>query len=609
MRVLLMPASYPPVLGGLQTVVQTLARALKERGHDVRVITNKYPRTLATHEVLDDVAVVRWLFLVPRLRQLVDLRFDLFLAGLFYFPLTLARLIFNLRRERPDVVNLHFVGGQAFFLLLARWFTSFRLIVSVHGDDVEGLSQRRDFDRWVFRALLRRADIVTACSRYLLEKAREWEPTIQEKARVTYNGIDLPPALPTRVHRGSLFASGRMIPNKGFDVLLRAKAENRGQWRLVLMGDGPERNALESLARTIGLNGDVVFCGNQPRSQVLSAIAEADLVVVPSRKDSFGMAALEAMAYGKPIVATRVGGLPEVLKNADALLVEPDDPAQLARAIETALDRMKHDSHFGLHNRERAASFSTAHMTDEYLGSYRDSRVTSRITTRIKLRSLLARSELLRMIRARLPYRVGNWKARAMTYWQWEDGREETILTNTCGPSATLESIETGTSSIVWLSEPKADDVCLDLGCGIGRTEKHLAPLVKEIHAVDFSATMLEMARRRLAGYSNVQFYQNDGESLGMFRSSMFDLAWAELVFHHVPIEITDKYLREIARVLKPGGRFVCQLPLKDFYKLHSRDVCGWLTLEEGKQLMERYFGQVQISSDGRHLVALVVKA
>ena len=213
------------------------------------------------------------------------------------------------------------------------------------------------------------------------------------------------------------------------------------------------------------------------------------------------------------------------------------------------------------------------------------------------------------MIRARLPYRAGNWKARAMSYWQWEDGREEAILRNTCGPSATLNSIETGTASIVWVTEPKADDVCLDLGCGIGRTEKHLAPMVKEIHAVDFSATMLETARKRLAGCSNVQFYQNDGESLGMFRSAMFDLAWAELVFHHVPVEITDKYLREIARVLKPGGRFVCQLPLKDFYKLHSRDVCGWLTLAEARQLMDRYFDEVQVNSDGRHIVGLVVKA
>ena len=374
MRVILLPASYPPVPGGLQTVVHTLARLLKERGNDVLVITSKYPRTLAPHEVLDEIAVVRWLFLIPRLQQLVDLRFDLFFAGLFYFPLTLLRLILALRTERPDAVNLHFVGGQAFFVLLARRLTSFRLIVSVHGDDVEGLSQRRAFDRWVFRALLRRADIVTACSRYLLEKAKEIEPTIHEKSRVAYNGVDLPSALPATVHSTTLFASGRMIPNKGFDVLLRAKAENKSQWQLVLMGDGPERNALESLAHAIGLNGDVVFYGNRPRSQVLSAMAKADLVVVPSRKDSFGMAALEAMAYGKPVVATRVGGLPEVLENADALLVEPDDPAELARAIKEAFDRIRHDGRFGLQNRERAASFSTERMVDNYLEAYGDLR-------------------------------------------------------------------------------------------------------------------------------------------------------------------------------------------------------------------------------------------
>jgi len=161
-----------------------------------------------------------------------------------------------------------------------------------------------------------------------------------------------------------------------------------------------------------------------------------------------------------------------VLKEADALLVEPGDPTALAQAIETALDRIQQDGGFGLRNRERAASFSTQHMVNSYVESYRDRRVRSKVTTSNKLRSLLARSELLRMVRARLPYRAGNWKARAMSYWQWEDGREEAILRNTCGPSATLNSIETGTASIVWLTEPKEDDVCLDLGCGIGRTEK-----------------------------------------------------------------------------------------------------------------------------------------
>jgi glycosyltransferase involved in cell wall biosynthesis/SAM-dependent methyltransferase len=608
MRVLLIPASYEPVRGGLQTVARTLARSLTARGHEVRVITNRYPRKLAAHEVLDDVPVSRWQFLIPRSSHLLKVRFDLFLGGLFYLPLTLGRMIFLLLSERPDVVNLHFVGAAAPFVLLARRFLRFRLVVSLHGDDVEGLAQRGRFDLWVFGELLGRADVVTACSRYLLDRAMQIEPAARQKGRVIYNGMDQPAEVPTIVLRESLLAAGRMVPKKGFDVLLRAFARGKQRSTLTLIGDGPEREKLEKLARELGLNGEIKFSGGRDQTQTVAEMGLASVVVIPSLQEPFGLVALEAMSLGKPIVASDVGGLAEVLEGADALLVEPGDPAALAQAIETALDRVKQDSSFGAHNRARAASFSTGHMADSYLESYGDSRVTPRITARNKLRSLLARSELLRMIRARLPYRAENWKARAMDYWQWENRSEEAILRNTCGPSATLNSIETGTASIVWLAEPKADDVCLDLGCGIGRTEKHLAPLVKEIHAVDFSATMLETARRRLAGCSNVQFYQNDGESLGMFRSAMFDLAWAELLFHHVPIEITDKYLREIARVLKSGGRFVCQLPLKDFYKLHSRDVCGWLTLEEAKQLMDRYFGRVQVSSDGRHIVGLVVK-
>src|SRR5260370_6593269 len=148
MKVLLIVSSYAPNTGGLQTVTRQLACELLKQGHHANVVTNRYPRTLAAREVLDGVQVVRWHFLTPRLQQLLNLRFDLFLAGLVNFPLTLARLILLFRRERPDVVNLHFVGAPALFVLLARWFAAFRLVVSMHGDDVEGLSNRGRFDRW-----------------------------------------------------------------------------------------------------------------------------------------------------------------------------------------------------------------------------------------------------------------------------------------------------------------------------------------------------------------------------------------------------------------------------------------------------------------------------
>lgn len=370
MRVLLIPASYAPVCGGLQTVVRTLARSLKARGHQVRVITNRYPRKLAAHEVLDDIPVSRWHFLIPRSSQLLRGRFDLFLGGLFYLPFTLVRIVLLLRRERPDVVNLHFVGAPALFALLARRFVTFRLVVSLHGDDVEGLTRHGRFDLWLFGALLRRAELVTACSQYLLDRAQQIEPAVGQKGRVIYNGMDQPGEAPAPAHRESIVAAGRMVPKKGFDVLLRAFAGGEQRSTLTLIGDGPEREKLERLAQELGLNGEIRFSGGKDHSQTLEEMKLASLVVIPSLQEPFGLVALEAMALGKPIVASRVGGLPEVLEGADALLVQAGDPVELAAAIKDTGKRLRDQPDLGIRNRELSKRFSIGRMIDGYLKTY-----------------------------------------------------------------------------------------------------------------------------------------------------------------------------------------------------------------------------------------------
>ena len=168
----------------------------------------------------------------------------------------------------------------------------------------------------------------------------------------------------------SIVAAGRLVPKKGFDVLLRAFAGSKHHARLTLIGDGPERENLVALARSLGLNGEVSFSGVIDREQTLEAMKQASVIAVPSLLEPFGMVALEGMALGKPIVASRVGGLPEVLKDADAWLVEPGNSSELATAIEAALEKTKNDPAFGQRNRERAAGFSTERMVDEYLVSY-----------------------------------------------------------------------------------------------------------------------------------------------------------------------------------------------------------------------------------------------
>lgn len=372
MQLLLVISSYLPNVGGLQSATSRLAVGLSRRGDKVQVLTQRYPRSLPSTDRIDGIDVRRLLFLTPRLRHLQSGRADLFLAGLFYFPWSLIQVLGLIARERPKIVNLHFVGAPALFLLIARWLVHFRYVVSLHGDDVEGLPRGSWFDRWVFRATLRRADAVTACSRYLLEEARALEPSIATKARVIHNGVDLGSQV-EGPNRTTILAVGRLMPKKGFDVLVSAFAAMDTEQRpasLCLIGDGPERDSLKSLAHDLGLNGFVAFLGSQSHERSLSAIGASSVVAIPSRQEPFGMVALEAMAAGKPVVATCVGGLPEVLEGADALLVPPDNPIALAQAIMTVLQRLDVDPGFGARNRDLAARFSASHMVEKYAALY-----------------------------------------------------------------------------------------------------------------------------------------------------------------------------------------------------------------------------------------------
>ncbi len=367
-RVLLVAASYAPNLGGLQTVTAQLARGLVARGVAVQVITSRYPRRLPASETLDGVLVRRMDFVLPRGRDLRRGRFDLFAAGIVLAPFTTLRLVVQILRFRPSAVNLHFVGAPAFFVLLAHSLLRFRLVVSLHGDDVEGLAGRSGFDRWVFRTLLRRAEGVTAVSRALLAEALAIAPTAAARARVIYNSLN-GGEVPCEGGGGEDWvAVGRLVPKKGFDVLIEAFA--RAQLRcgaLVLIGDGPERARLEELSRARGLERRILFRGALPHPETLRIIACGRGLIVPSRAEPFGLVALEAMAAGKPVLASAVGGLPEVLDGAEAVLVPPDDVPALAAGLEALDRRLEREPTFGARNRQCAARFSQNRLIESYL--------------------------------------------------------------------------------------------------------------------------------------------------------------------------------------------------------------------------------------------------
>jgi glycosyltransferase involved in cell wall biosynthesis len=165
-----------------------------------------------------------------------------------------------------------------------------------------------------------------------------------------------------------LLAVCRLEPQKGLDTAVRALPDIRSRHptaELVVLGEGPQRSELEHLANELQV--PVHLLGRVP--DVAAWLRRADLLVHPARWEGFGLALLEAMLSSKPVVATNVSSIPEIVADEETgLLVAPDDPTALAAAVARVLDE---PDDYGELGRERAQSlFSVARMTDRTLALY-----------------------------------------------------------------------------------------------------------------------------------------------------------------------------------------------------------------------------------------------
>jgi glycogen(starch) synthase len=365
MRILLLTSSYAPVLGGVQTVTQALAGNLLARGHQVRVVTNRYPRRLPEQEFIGDVSVERWQFLKPSPRYLRKGRLDLFMASLYYGPRVHSRMGRLLASFRPDVVNVHFPDAQIPFVLRLRRHFRFRLVVSLHGHEVERFTANGhpNGDSRGLRALLGEADAVTACSGHLLKSACGIEPSVQAKGVVLYNGIDPERFADTKPFyhpKPYVFAMGRLTRKKGFDLLLEAMARIDDSVDLILAGEGEEAAALKEQARRLGLERRVHFYGRASQDAIVRLLNGCRFLAVPSRAEPFGIVALEGLAAGKRVLATRVGGMAEFLGQASddsGIVLAGPTVAELAEGLRMQLSRPVET---------REAAKRSAHIRNEY---------------------------------------------------------------------------------------------------------------------------------------------------------------------------------------------------------------------------------------------------
>jgi glycosyltransferase involved in cell wall biosynthesis len=279
----------------------------------------------------------------------------------------IIRLRAGLARYQPEVVHAHGVRAGAFAALaIATLLRRARpaLVVTVHNAPPRGGAARIVYGalEWV---CARRADIVLCASADLLTRMRvrgaraeQFDVPAPERPAPTAADVAAVRAELDARERPIVLAVARLAPQKGLDVLIGAASRWRDrapQPRTVIAGAGPLAAALQVAASRSG--ADVVLLG--PRCDVPALLAAADVVVASSSWEARALVIQEAMRAGRPIVATRVGGIPELTGADGALLVPPDDPAALADAVTAVLDDASLAARLGAAARQRSATFPT----------------------------------------------------------------------------------------------------------------------------------------------------------------------------------------------------------------------------------------------------------
>ncbi|MCK4573992.1 MAG: glycosyltransferase [candidate division Zixibacteria bacterium] len=240
----------------------------------------------------------------------------------------------QVRRFEPDLVHVHYAGG---FGLCGMRAGVRPLVVSVWGSDIVDLPRSWP-NRYLLKKLLRRADHITATSRMLKTATLAYMSGEDEKVSVVPFGINVPdscPPLPEGPPR--LCFMKKLRPLTGPDLLLKALAKAREKIdgiSLTIAGDGPMTGELKQLTADLGLNDCVNFAGWIPNERIPDLLAEHHIMVMPSLKEAFGVAVLEANACGRPVITSDAGGIAEVVRDNETGIMTPaGDVDRLAQAI------------------------------------------------------------------------------------------------------------------------------------------------------------------------------------------------------------------------------------------------------------------------------------
>ena len=363
-----------PTYGGSGAVATELGIALAERGHEVHFISYASPfRLRGYHERVFYHEVDTTLAHYP-------------LFAHFPYTLALASKQFEVAlAQKLDVLHVHYAIPHAVTAWMAKEMLKgkhdVKVITTLHGTDITLVGQEESFFA-ITRFSIEKSDMVTAVSAHLRDETIRAFGCSNCDIRVIPNFVNLAeyhpasngdrPTLAPAGHKVLTHISNFREVKRVKDVIrVFARVRKAMPATLVMVGDGPDRDEAEREAATLGVSTDVRFLGRL--DTVAEILQGSDLFVLPSQTESFGLAALEAMACGSPCVASNAGGLPEVITDGVDGLLEPPGSAEAMgrRAVDLLRDPARYDV-MRAAAIAKAATFSSDRVVAEYEALYKE---------------------------------------------------------------------------------------------------------------------------------------------------------------------------------------------------------------------------------------------
>lgn len=339
---------FYPHHGGIETRMHDIARCLVERGHDVTILTGRLPET-AEEEMTE------WGYRVIRLKsRLINVYNPPFISS--------KGVLESLQSINADVVNYNYRWAPSYNKDLAKY--DGRKIFTYHNMWGEGIglqARLSEINDNMFRKTLDTFDHIVCVSRFVRDDlVRRGIPA--ERMSIIPPCME-PPKISNAPEENFILSLGRLVATKGLDNLIEAMPDI--DTKLILCGKGPAEKHLRKLVSRKGLEDKVEFRGYVSEEEKNRLIDSCKLFVMPSLFESFGLAALEVLGHGKPLVFSEVNGLPETVGKG-GIGVPPNDPKSISEAVNSILsdDDLRHD--LSLKARAQAETF----VWNKYIGEY-----------------------------------------------------------------------------------------------------------------------------------------------------------------------------------------------------------------------------------------------